>query len=119
MAQRDECVGVEHFEQSIGLVLDRLADLEARQMTDQQMTAAFAAGAREALRDQKLIDDVIDSVSDTVQRRAAEQTGRAVGGTIKTLFSKWLLIGFILLLVAKLAGLDVAHRVWLAIKGVA
>lgn len=111
-----EPVTGEHFDKTMGLVLDRLEAVEGRQMTPDQLQAAFAAGMRAALTDQAVIDDVMSKVAVAAQRRVAERTGNAVGSIIKSLLTRWLIIGAVLLMVAKTAGIDVAAKVWAGIK---
>ena len=107
----------EHFDKTMGLVLDKLEAVQDRQMTQQQLQTAFAAGMREALADPKLIEDVLGKVVNSAQRKAAETTGNAVGGFLKSFFTRWLVIAFVLVMVAKTAGLDVAGKVLSTLKG--
>ena len=83
----------------------------------EDVAAGVAEGLRRVLQDPEAIAGAMDTVVATAQRRAAEHTGRAFFGLIKSLLSKWLVIAVIVLLVLKLAGVDVAVKVWRLLTG--
>lgn len=113
-------VDAEHFDRSLGMIGDQLDNLrgDLRDLIA-SLPAAMAEAQRQVLTDPKVIEDVMGKVVTTAQRRAAEKTGNAVGSMLKSLFTRWIIIGCILLLVAKTAGVDVAAKVWATVKGAA
>lgn len=82
------------------------SDLERR------MRTAVAEGLREVLGDDELMDKVLDRLLQRIQRGAAERTGRWVWSSLRVLFSRWLVIGAIVLGVAHYIGLGPAKTVF-------
>jgi hypothetical protein len=110
----------DHLDRSLGMIGDQLDNLRGDvRIMSETMPEAMAAALRNVLTDQSVIDNLIGKVATTAQRRAAEKTGNAVAGFILSLLTRWLVIGFILLMVAKTAGMDLAGKVWAAMKGAA
>lgn len=83
---------------------------------DDRMQRAIAAGFREVLTDDELLDGLLERLRGRLVQGAAEHTGRWLLGTIKAFFSRWLVIGVIVVMVAQYAGLAPAKVVagWLA-----
>lgn len=115
----DDYVTGEHFDRTMGLVLDRLQDVEGRQLRPEQLEAAFAAGVRAALTDPGLVAGVMDIVAKTAQDRATAAAGRGVWWVIKSALSKWLIILVVVLMAAKVAGWDAAAKVGKMLSGAA
>ena len=101
----------------MGMFGDQLAGVrdEIRTLKDSQ-AQAMADAIRSVLTDKETLAKVMDIVVDTAQKRAAEKTGNAVGSMVKSLFTRWIVVGCIVVLVAKTAGVDVAGKVWAALK---
>lgn len=101
--------------------LQDMAEQIAALPAELQQTVAdgVAQGLREVLQDPDAIAAVMDAVVATAQRRAAEQAGRAIFGAMRAVLGKWLLIGVIVLMALKLAGVDVALKVWRILTGAA
>lgn len=68
------------------------------------MARGAAAGLREILTDDELMDATLERLRSRLVRGAAERTGRWLFDGLKTLFSKWLVIGLIFLGVAQFLG---------------
>jgi hypothetical protein len=83
----------------------------------QAVADGVADGLRAVMQDPDAIAALMDAVVSTAQQRAAQQAGQALFGVIKTVLSKWLVIGAIVLLVLKVAGADVAGKVWKLLTG--
>lgn len=83
---------------------------------DDRMQRAIAAGFREVLTDDDLMDAVLERLRGRLARGAAEYSGRWLLGTIKAFFSRWVVIAVIVVMVAQYAGLAPAKVVagWLA-----
>lgn len=113
-------VEVEHFEQAVGILGDQVDALrgDVRELRESQ-AEAMAAALRSVLTDKKVMAAAMDIVVTEAQRRAAEKTGNAVGSMLKSLLTRWVIIGCIVVMVAKTAGIDVAAKVWGAVKGAA
>lgn len=111
-------VEVEHFDAALGMLGDQLDGVREEIRTLKEAQAeAMANALRAVLTDKETLSRVMDIVVDTAQKRAAEKTGNAVGSMLKSLFTRWIVIGCILLMVAKTAGVDVAGKVWASLKG--
>jgi hypothetical protein len=76
-----------------------------------------ADGLRAVMQDPEAIAALMDAVVSTAQQRAAQQAGQALFGVIRTVLGKWLVIAAIVLLAFKLAGADVAGKVWKLMTG--
>lgn len=113
-------VEVEHFEQAVGILGDQVDALrgDVRELRGSQ-AEAMAAALRSVLTDKKVMAAAMDIVVTEAQRRAAEKTGNAVGAMVKSLLTRWVIIGCIVVMVAKTAGIDVAAKVWSVVKGAA
>lgn len=111
-------VEVEHFEQAVGILGDQVDALrgDVRELRESQ-AEAMAAALRSVLTDKKVMAAAMDIVVTEAQRRAAEKTGNAVGAMVKSLLTRWVIIGCIVVMVAKTAGIDVAAKVWGVVKG--
>jgi uncharacterized protein (DUF2267 family) len=108
-------VEVQHFDAAIGMIGDQVEGLRGELHTmRQELPGSMAAAFQAALTDPVMLGKIIGTVADIAQKRAAEKTGNAVGAALKSIFTKWLLIGCTVALVAKLAGVDVARVVWSA-----
>lgn len=85
---------------------------------DHRMKLAVADGLREVLRDEVLMDSLLEKLLQRIQRGAAERTGRWVWGSLKVVFSKLLIIAAIVVIVGQIAGLGPAKIVlgWLTSK---
>jgi len=110
-------VEVEHFDRAIGMIADRMDALQGefhshRTELPREMATAFQL----AITDPVALGKLITTVVDISQRRAAEKTGNAVGSALRSLFTRWLVIACVLMIVAKTAGIDVASKVWAALK---
>ena len=112
-----EPVTAEHFDRTMGLVLDRLEEVRGAQLTPDQLRAAFAAGMREAMTDRETLSDMMDLLGETAQRRATEAAGRGVWWVVKSALSKWLVIAVIVFGIAKVAGWDAAAKVGKMLSG--
>lgn len=94
------------------------AELEAlRAGIREDMADAIAEGMRRVLKDPEILAGVMDTVVETAQRKAAERTGLAFFGLLRSLVSKWILIGALVLMALKLAGVEVAAKVWRLLTG--
>lgn len=83
----------------------------------QHVADGVADGFKRVLSDPETISSVMNIVVDTAQKKAAERTGMAFFALGKSLLTKWILIGAIVVLVAKMAGVDVATKVWKLLTG--
>jgi len=83
---------------------------------DGRLQRAVAAGLREILADQDLMDDLLEGFRRRIVRGAAEYSGRWLLGTLKAFFSRWVVIVVIVILVAQYAGMAPAKVAagWLA-----
>lgn len=110
-------VEVDHFDAAVGMLGDQLDGVreEIRTLKESQADA-MASALRSVLTDKDTLAMVMDIVVTTAQKRAAEKTGNAVGSMVKSLLTRWIVIGCIVVLVAKTAGVDVAGKVWAALK---
>ena len=79
---------------------------------DHRMKLAVAEGMREVLRDEVLMDSLLEKLLHRIQRGAAEHTGRWFWGSVKAVFSKWLIVVCIVLFVGQMAGLAPAKAVF-------
>lgn len=104
-------VDSEVIERQLGVVLDHV------QAAREDMPRAIAAAMREVLTDPVTLERAMGIVADVAQKRAAEKTGRALGGLVKALFTRYLLAGCIVLWIAKMAGIEAAVRAWRLITG--
>ena len=99
---------VEHFERSIGLVLDRLVAVEAGQLTNADLAAAVGAGIATALANPATWCGAADGV-----RKAAEQQA---GSWLMGWFLRWLLRGALLMgggvIVYQLGGWSALAAMW-------
>lgn len=108
------------YERGLGLIADQMEALhdqgrqtqEMLRQAGDQLPAALAGALREVLTDPVTVGRVMDVVAETAQQRAALKAGRALGGAIKAVLTRWLLIAAIVVLVTKAAGVDVAMSVW-------
>ena len=110
-------VDVEHFDQGLGMIGDQLEALreDVRKLGESQ-AEAIAQALRSVLTDKDTLAATMGIVVEVAQRRAAETTGNAVGSMLKSLLTRWVIIGCIVIMVAKTAGVDVAAAVWKSIK---
>lgn len=83
----------------------------------QHVADGVAEGFKRVLSDPETIGAVMNIVVDTAQKKAAERAGMAFFGLAKSLLTKWIVIAAIVLLVAKVAGVDVATKTWKLITG--
>jgi hypothetical protein len=83
----------------------------------QAVADGVAEGLRAVMQDPEAIAALMDAIVSTAQQRAAQQAGQALFGVVKTVLSKWLVIGAVVLLVLKVAGADVAGKVWRLLTG--
>lgn len=79
---------------------------------DARLRAAVAQGLRDVLADEELIDNLLDRLLQRIQRGAAERTGRWVWNSLRVLFSRWLIIGAIVLGVGQMIGWGPAKTVF-------
>lgn len=83
----------------------------------QHVAEGVATGFKQVLADPEVIEQVMDIVVSTAQKRAAERTGMAFFALGKSLLTRWVVIAAVVLLVAKLAGVEVATKTWKLITG--
>lgn len=105
-----EFVTSEHFDRSMGLVLDRLAEVRGGQLTGDQLQAAFAAGMRQAMTDRGAVSDMMTLLGDAAQQRATTAAGRGVWWVLKNGFGRWVMIVLLVLAAAKMFGWDAAAK---------
>ena len=107
-----------HFDNGIGMIGDQLEALrdDVRRLGESQ-AEAMAQALRSVLTDKETLAEMMGIVVEVAQRRAAETTGNAVGSMLKSLLTRWVIIGCIVIMVAKTAGVDVAAAVWRSLKG--
>jgi len=108
----------EPFERQMGVVCDRLEDLSDKVASlHEGQAAAMAQAMRSVMTDRETLSETMGILLVEAKRKAAEQTGQAVGGFLRTVLIRGLVIGLLVLTVAKLAGVEVAAKVWGAVKG--
>jgi hypothetical protein len=106
----------QHFDRAIGMVGDQVEGLRGElHSMRQELPNAMATAFQAALTDPVTLGKVIGTVAEIAQKRAAEKTGNAVGSVLKSFFTKWLIIGCVVVIIAKTAGVDVAKSVWAAL----
>ncbi len=94
------------LEASNRVLIDQSAEYAViLQGLDHRMKQAVADGFREVLRDEVLMDSLLEKLLKRIQKGAAEQTGLWLWGSLKTVFTKWLVIAAIVLMVGQMAGL--------------
>lgn len=85
--------------------------------TEQQLTSAMASAMRDVLTDPAVIEKQAEVLLTVIQRQAVVRTGSFLLGTVGKFLARWLVIGFILLMVARFAGVQSAVHVWDAATG--
>lgn len=102
----------EHFDQAIGMLIDRqveVRDLLAESRDSQATAIATALGA--VLTDEVLMGRMMDVVSKVAAERTQRAAGRGLLGIVKAVFSKWLVVALLVILAAQIGG-------WQAVKAV-
>lgn len=90
------------------LLHDQMAEMVVEQ---HQMTARM----EEAI--ERGFEKAVDKLLEKAQTKAAEHTGRWVWGTLKAAVTRWLVIGFVVILAYKYLGTGAASAVIDAVKG--
>lgn len=103
-------IDAEHFDRTMGMVMQRLEEMRDTQ------AASFAAALGSVGTDRELLEKIMGAVAEVAQKRAAEATGRGLWWLLKSAVSKWLVVAFIVLLVARAAGIDAAKAIWQVLK---
>lgn len=86
------------LEASNRVLIDQSAEYAViLQGLDHRMSLAVAAGMREVLSDEALMDSLLERLLKRLQKGAAERTGMWLWSSLRAVFSKWLFIGLILL----------------------
>ena len=108
----------DHFDKALGLVLDRQDSIEASFITfKDELPTAMATAIEAVVTNEEVIERMMDIMLETAQKQAAIRTGNAVGSLIKTILSKYLIIGFLVFLAIKALGIDLVLKLWATIKG--
>lgn len=114
--RRNHAQRIKVLEASTNVLTDQTAELAvALGAIDSRLQRGVAAGMREVLADDKLLDDLLERLRGRLVQGAAEHTGRWLLGTVKAFFSRWLVIAAIVLMVAQYVGIAPAKVVagWL------
>lgn len=100
----------EDFERAVGMLMDQVSDLKAGQAD------AIAEAITKVATSPEVIRQVIDRVAEAAQDRATRAAGQGVWWLVKNVLSRWLVIGVIVVMAAKVLGWDLATRLgkWLA-----
>lgn len=108
--RRNHSRRIQAVERELAAHAEKMEDIEVK------MQRAVSAGVRDILMDEELMDSLLERLRARMVRGAAEYSGRWLLGALKAFFSKWLVIGVIVILVAQYAGLAPAKAVagWLA-----
>lgn len=96
----------------------RILEVGQRQLVDQMADITVQqADMVERLEQavERALTNAIDKAVERLQARAAERTGRWFWGTIKSVFTKWLVISGVVLVIGKFAGWQVASTIFDAI----
>ena len=106
----DTPVTVATFEHAIGMVLDRLDQMQADQAD------AMAKAMRAVLTDRETQRSVVNGVAEIAQEHATRAAGNGVWWLLRNVIARWIVIGALVIGAAKVLGWDVAARVgkWLA-----
>lgn len=84
------------------------------QFTEERMAAAVAIAMKQVLTDPDVIASMGAVAFGVLQKQAAASTGGWILRTIRKFVSHWLVVAFILLMVAKYMGLPAALNLWTA-----
>jgi hypothetical protein len=101
-----------HFDHVHGMLLQAIDEMRAAQ------AEAMADAIRSVLRSPEDISAFMDLVALKAQERATAAAGRGVWWVLRVAVSRWLVIGLIVLTMAKMAGWDVAAKVGRWLTGV-
>jgi hypothetical protein len=88
------------------------ADARVHQYLEDRLTAAVSRGMRDVLLDPEVISRMGSVALTVLQKQAAQRTGNWLLGIVRKALSKWLVIAFLMLLIAKSLGLPAAMKVW-------
>lgn len=101
------------LEASQRVLIDQSAEYAViLQGLDHRMKLAVADGLREVLRDEVLMDGLLEKLLKRIQKGAAEQTGRWFWGSLKSVLTKAIIIGAIVLMAGQMAGLGAAKTMF-------
>lgn len=75
-----------------------------------QLCAAMAKAMRDVLTDPLVIEAMGAVAITIIQRQAAERTGNFLLSTLRALFTRWIVIGMLLLALGQLIGIPAALR---------
>lgn len=122
MGTKDDCAGLIKAQEDIRRHGQALAALErghdelAVDMADLALRQNdMGKQLEEAM--ERALERVADKFLDRLQQRAAEQTGRWVWGTVKAVLSRWIVIGFVVVMIGKWAGIQSAVAVFDMLTG--
>lgn len=111
----DECPGLNRVERRVRVLenghdalISQISDITVQQ---QDMTERLEQAVERALT------NAIDKAVERLQTKAAERTGMWLWGTVKAVFSRWILVAVIVVMVGKMAGWQAASAVFDAILG--
>jgi len=90
-------------------------DVEFRQLVREEVADAVADGLRQVITDPEVLDQFWHAAVQQLQKNAQQQTGRWVLAGAKSLVTRWLVIGVIVLAAMKLGGAELAGKVWKAL----
>jgi len=96
-------------------LIDQMADVAVRNEALDREITTMRDDIREAVKEG--MQEAIGAFFESAQKRAAEKTGMWLWGAVKGFFSRWFVIGAIILTVGKYAGWSVASTVFDAITG--
>lgn len=77
---------------------------------ERQLCTAMAKAMREVLLDPEVIEAMGAVAITIIQRQAAQRTGNLLLGAVRALFTRWIVIGVLLLALGQLIGLPAALR---------
>lgn len=99
----------EAFEHAIGLLMDKVDAIHGDQ------AAAMAQAITQVATSPEVIRQVIDRVAEAAQERATKAAGQGVWWLVKNVLAKWVVIGAIVVMAAKVLGWDLATKLgkWL------
>lgn len=115
--RRNHAQRIKALENTARVLTDQSAEVAvAMSGLDDRMQRAIAAGFREVLTDDELLDDLLDRLRGRMVQGAAEHTGRWLLGTLKAFFSRWVFIIVLVIAIAQYLGPAPAKLVvgWLA-----
>lgn len=82
-----------------------------------ELQVAVTDGVKAAVTDHAVIRSVMNLVALAAQERATQAAGKGVWWLIRSAFSKWLVIAFIVVMAAKFVGWDVAAKIGKFLSG--